>query len=103
MTGVQTCALPIFTDVLAQIQADGVRDREPRASDFEARVLEVGDRRLVAVQYRRPAAAGTERVRQYSVPVGRWLYHITCAAGLAQFPAYEATFAHIASTFSAVE
>ena len=40
------------TDVLAQIQADGVRDREPRASDFEARVLEVGDRRLVADAHR---------------------------------------------------
>ena len=91
------------TDVLAQIQADTIKEREPRASEFEARVIDAGERRFVAVQYRRPGALGAERVRQYSVPVGHWLYHVTCAASLAQFASYEAIFAHVAGSFSATE
>jgi len=91
------------TDVLAQIQVDAIKAREPRAAEFEARVLEAGARRLVAVQYRRPGSLGLERVRQYSLPVGHWLYHITCASTLDQFPSYEAMFSHIASSFAATE
>lgn len=91
------------TDVLAQIQADAIKAREPRATEFEARVLDAGDRRFVAIQYRRTGATGAERVRQYSLPVGHWLYHVTCAASLTQFASYEAVFAHIAATFTAAE
>lgn len=91
------------TDVLAQIQVDAIKAREPRATEFEARVLDAGDRRFVAVQYRRAGVTGAERVRQYTLPVGHWLYHITCAASLTQFASYEAVFAHIASSFTAAE
>lgn len=91
------------TDVLAQIQMDAIKAREPRATEFEARVLDAGDRRFVAIQYRRTGATGPERVRQYSLPVGHWLYHVTGAASLTQFASYEAVFAHIAATFTAAE
>lgn len=91
------------TDVLAQIQVDAIKAREPRATEFEARVLDAGDRRFVAVQYRRTGVTGPERVRQYTLPVGHWLYHITCAASLTQFGSYDAVFAHIANSFTAAE
>ncbi len=41
-------------------------------------------RRLVAVQYSRPGVLGSERVRQYSVPVGTELYRVTCISSAAQ-------------------
>ena len=91
------------TEVLAQIQIDTIKSRETRASDFEPRVIDAGERRLVAVQYKRPGALGAERVRQYSLPIGKWLYHITCAASGNQFVSYEPLFAHIAGSFAASE
>jgi hypothetical protein len=46
---------------------------------------------------------GSERVRQYSVPVGRQLYRLTCISSAAQFAAYDPVFAHIAASFTATE
>lgn len=92
-----------ITEVLATVQADAARAREPKAANFEMQVLEAGDRRLVAIQYTRPGVLGQERVRQYSIPVGLWLYHITAAASASAFPSHERTFAHLAASFLPLE
>jgi hypothetical protein len=89
-----------ITDLFAQIESDGIKEREPRATEFQAKVLDVGDRRLVAVQYTRPGVLGTERVRQYSLPLGKQLYRVTCASSAAKFAAYDPVFAHMAASFS---
>jgi hypothetical protein len=90
-----------LTDLFAQLETEAIKARHPGAADFESRVIEGGDRRLVAVQFSRTGVLGAERVRQYSLPVGKQLYRVTCAAAAGQFAAYEAIFAHVAATFSA--
>ena len=92
-----------ITDLFAQIETDAIKERQPKASDFQSKVLDSGDRRLVAVQYVRPGVLGSEKVRQYSVPVGKQLYRVTCISSAAQFAAYDPVFAHIAASFTATE
>jgi hypothetical protein len=92
-----------ITDLFAQIETDAIKERQPKAAEFESKVLDWGDRRLVAVQYARPGVLGSERVRQYSMPLGKQLYRLTCISGAAQFAAYDPVFAHIAASFSATE
>jgi hypothetical protein len=88
-----------ITDLFAQLETDGIKEREPKAAEFQARVLDAGDHRLVAVQYSRPGVLGSEQVRQYSMPVGKQLYRLSCISSASQFGAYDAVFAHIAASF----
>ena len=92
-----------ITDVFAQIEIDAIKERQPKAAEFQSRVLNDGQRRLVAVQYDRQGVLGSERVRQYSIPIGKRLYHVTCISSAAQFGAYDPVFSHIAASFSATE
>jgi hypothetical protein len=92
-----------ITDLFAQIETDAIKERQPKATDFQSKVLDAGDRRLVAVQYGRPGVLGSERVRQYSVAVGTQLYRVTCISSAAQFAAYDPVFSHIAASFTATE
>jgi hypothetical protein len=92
-----------ITDLFAQIETEAIKERQPKAADFQSKVLDSGERRLVAVQYTRPGVLGSEKVRQYSVPVGKQLYRVTCISSAAQFAAYDPVFAHIAASFTAGE
>jgi hypothetical protein len=89
-----------ITDLFAQIESDAIKEQQPRATEFQAKVLDAGERRLVAVQYTRPGVLGTERVRQYSLPLGKQLYRVTCVSSAARFAAYDPVFAHMAASFS---
>jgi glucose/arabinose dehydrogenase len=92
-----------ITDLFAQIETDAIKERQPKAADFQSRVLDSGERRLVAVQYARPGVLGAEKVRQYSIPVGKQLYRVTCISSAAQFAAYDPVFAHVAASFTTTE
>jgi hypothetical protein len=89
-----------ITDLLAQIETDAIKERQPKATEFQSKVLDSGGRRLVAVQYSRPGVLGNERVRQYSVPVGTDLYRVTCISSAARFAAYDPVFSHMAASLS---
>jgi hypothetical protein len=99
----QALAPEDITDLFAQIEIDAIKELQPKAADFQSKVLDSGDRRIVAVQYGRQGVLGAERVRQYSVPIGKQLYRVTCISGAAQFAAYEPVFSHIAASFTATE
>jgi hypothetical protein len=92
-----------ITDLFAQIEVDAIRERHPKAADFQSKVLDLGARRLVAVQYGRPGVLGPERVRQYSVPIGGQLYRVTCISRAAVFAVYDPVFSHIAASFTLTE
>jgi hypothetical protein len=92
-----------ITDLFAQIEVEAIKERHPKATDVQSKVLDLGDRRLVAVQYTRPGVLGSERVRQYSVPVGRQLYRVTCISSAAQFAVYDPVFSHIGASFTVTE
>jgi hypothetical protein len=89
-----------ITDLFAQLESDAIKEAQ-KVLDVQARVIDGGDRRLVAVQYQRTGALGGERVRQYSVPVGKQLYRVICISAAPQFLAYDAVFAHMAASFTA--
>jgi hypothetical protein len=88
-----------ITDLFAQLESDAIKAQQ-KALDVQARVIDAGAQRLAAVQYHRDGALGPERVRQYSIPAGKRLYRIVCVSTAAQFLAFDALFAHIASTFA---
>lgn len=90
-----------ITDFFAEVESDVLRDNQPRATEVDARVFMQANRRVIVLEYRRPGLAGgeTERVRQYSFPVGRDLYRVTCAAVSSQFVRNEPLFAALAASF----
>ena len=90
-----------ITDLFAQLEADHVKETQPRSADVRSRVIDAGPRRLAAVQYNRQGQGGPETVRQYSIPVGRTLYRLICISTAARLAKYEALFAHIAASFAA--
>ena len=89
-----------ITDLFAQIEIDAIKEREPKAAEFQSKVLDAGARRLVAVQYSRSGVLGTERVRQYSVPVGTDLYRVICISSAARFAVYDPVFSHVAASMT---
>lgn len=92
-----------ITNVFAEIEISTIKESQPKATDFQSRILDIGPRRLVAVQYSRPGVLGAERVRQYSVPVGKQLYHLIVISAAAQFASYDPVFSHIAASFTVTE
>jgi hypothetical protein len=89
-----------ITELFAQIETDAIKERQPKATDFQSKVLDAGARKLVAVQYSRPGVLGNERVRQYSVPVGTDLYRVICISSAARFAVYDPVFSHVAASLT---
>jgi hypothetical protein len=87
------------TEELANIEVDVIREQQPRAEEFQRRVVAVEGRRVVVVQYRRFGLKALENVRQYSYFVGSVLYRVVCVAPPAQFAQHEPIFAHVAASF----
>jgi hypothetical protein len=96
----QALASNDITDLFGQLEADIVKERQPSATDVQAKVVEAAGRRFVILTYGRKGVIGPERVRQYSIPTGIELYRLTCSAASAQFTRYEQVFAHMAASFA---
>jgi len=96
----QALAPDDITDLFGQLEADVVKERQPPATDIQAKVVAAGGRRLVILTYGRNGITGPERVRQYSIPAGSEIYRLTCSAGVKDFSKYEPVFAHIAASFT---
>lgn len=90
-----------ITELFAELEVEVVRERVPKATDFQTQVIDAGEQRLVVVQYVRQGVTGMERVRQYSIPAGRHLFRISGVAALVTFGSVERWFAHAAATFAA--
>jgi len=97
----QALASEDITELFGQIEVDIVKERQPSASDVQAKLVQASGRRLVILTYSRKGVAGPERVRQYSIPTGIELFRLTCSAASAQFTRYEPVFAHLAASFAA--
>ena len=87
-----------ITDTFEKIEADLLKENQPRASDVAAKTVTQNGRRLILIDYFRPGIDARERVRQYSYPVGQDLYRITCMALSTEFSKYESTFEAVASS-----
>ena len=90
-----------ITDLFAELEVEVIRERVPKATDFQTQIIDAGDQRIVAVQYVRQGLTGMERVRQDPIPAGRHLYRISGVAALVSFGSIERWFAHAAATFAA--
>lgn len=92
-----------ITDLFAQIEADVLKERQPKAADVTAKIVDANGQRLIVIDYSRPGLSGPERARQYSFPVGQDLYRLTCSALKNQFAKYDPVFIHVAETFKPAE
>lgn len=88
-----------ISELLAQLEADAVRDRISKVVDLRAAILDQDGRRLVAVGFQRRGITGTERVQQYSFPVGQDLFRLICVASVERFAKYEPIFVQLARSF----
>jgi hypothetical protein len=90
-----------ITDFFAEVEADTLKDNQPKATEIKPQVFMQSNRRVIVLDYQRPGLAGgeIERVRQYSFPVGPDLYRVTCAAVISQFARHEPLFAALAESF----
>lgn len=89
-----------ITDLFAQLEVDTLKDQDQSAADFQPRVFDAGDRRLIIIQFTQPGLTGRNQVRQYSIPRGQDLYRLICSAAVSQFSKYSAIFSHIAASFT---
>jgi hypothetical protein len=86
------------TDLFAQIEAEVLKENQPRATDVASKIVTESNRRLILIDYLRPGLDVRERVRQYSYPVGGDLYRITCMAVQSEFTKYETIFGIVATS-----
>ena len=89
------------TDLFAEIEAEYVKENQPKATVVTSRVMGRGGAPSAVIDYNRPGLGEQERVRQYSVPVGQNLYRITCMALASRFAMYEADFNAVVLTLKA--
>jgi hypothetical protein len=85
-----------ITELFAELEGDRIKEQVPGASGVTAALTThpvLG--KVVRVEFTRPAAAGTERVRQLTVPAGSYIYRIVCSARTADFSKHEATFERV--------
>ena len=80
------------TDLFAQIEAEVLKENQPRAMDVVSKLINTTGRKFIVIDYVRPGIDIQERVRQYSMPVGGDLYRITCMTIAGQFGKHEPTF-----------
>lgn len=82
------------TELLAELEADQVREREPGAVALRGDLDEIPSfGRVVRVRYARKGPGGDEQVIQYSMPAGWDLYRVIYSANVKEFeklgPAFE--------------
>lgn len=90
-----------ITDLFAQLEMDTLKEQDQGAADFQPRVFDAGDRRLIIIQFTQPGLVGRNQVRLYSITRGQDLYRLICSAAASQFSKYSAIFSHIAASFTA--
>ncbi len=91
-----------ISELLAQLEADVVRDRNSKAVDLTAAILNQDGRRLVVIGFQHRGVTGTERVQQYSFLVGQDMFRLICVASVERFAKYEAIFVELARSFKPV-
>lgn len=95
----QKVAMNDMTDLFAQLELDVLKQKQPKATNFVSRLMDMPGRRIVVIDYARPGLLGPELARQYSYPIETSLYRLTCSSPQAYFGRYESAFARIAQTF----
>jgi hypothetical protein len=83
----------------AKLESEPVTTRQPGAADVTVKLIDVGSNRVIVVEYTRRGIAGAERVRQYSLPLGKQLYRLVCSAPTALFAKHEPTFTAMMESF----
>jgi hypothetical protein len=83
----------------AKLEAEPVTTRQPSAADVTVKLIDVGSNRVIVVEYTRKGIAGAERVRQYSLPLGKQLYRLVCSAPATLFAKHEPTFTAMVESF----
>lgn len=87
-------------DTTAGYEVEYVKSQLPKAEGFRSEVQGDIKRRVIVIDYSRPAVkGGMEQARQYSFIVGKDVYRITCSATPAHFTKYEPVFTHMVSSF----
>ena len=83
----------------AKLEAEPVTTRQPGAAEVSVKLIDVGANRVIVVEYTRRGIWGAERVRQYSLPLGKQMYRIVCSAPATLFAKHEPTFAALVESF----
>ena len=88
------------TDGFVRSETDLLQQRQPKATNVAAKILDLNDLRMIVFDYNRPGISRPERARQYSIPSGTEdLYFLTCSTGAEAFAKYEPIFSHVAASF----
>jgi len=89
-----------ITDVFEQVEMNILRENQPQSAEVKATIISTASgRRLLVINYTRPGGAPNQHVRQYSYPVGKDLYRVTCMApDASSFRKYESVFETMAQS-----
>jgi len=89
-----------ITDVFEQVELNILKENQPQSAEVKATIVPTASgRRFLVINYMRPGGAPDQHVRQYSYPVGKDLYRVTCMAPDAgSFRKYESVFETMAQS-----
>ena len=90
----------LVNDTFVAIEQDLIRTADPQVKDINGRILTVGERRIVMLDFTRSWSSRTERVRVYVIPLERQVFRLVCWALPETFGRYEPVFSHIAASFA---
>lgn len=103
----QSLQAAIDPSILANVGSELLKDVQARELDgtgFTLQVLKAETRSLVLIQYDRPNLSGKkDHVAQYSIPMGRTMYHLICIAPSDELDKYRPMFAYAAASFESVK
>src|SRR5215203_3565997 len=90
----------LVNDTFVAIEQDLIHALNPQVKDITARILTVGERRVVMLDFTRAGDSGAERVRVYVMPIERQVFRLVCRAVPGRFADSEPVFSHIAASFT---
>jgi hypothetical protein len=83
----------------AQIELDSLKEQQPKATDFQAELIETNAGRGAVIRYARPGKKGPERVIRYSVAIGRDLYRLAAIVPEGSLAKHEPIILHMMDSF----
>lgn len=87
------------TATFADVEAEGVRERQPTAKDMKPEIVDTAAGRGALLRYANTGVRGPERVIQFSIPVRQDLYRVIASMREALATKYDPIVTHIVQSF----
>ena len=83
-----------------ELEVGELKERESTGTAFSGKIVQVGTRRIVTVDYQRRGVGGTDQVQVFVLLLGRHVYRLVCVAPSMAFARHLPTFQAMCASFT---